>query len=398
MNFSPELTGIGKYSGEMAEWLTKRGHDVRVITTPPFYPERKVWEGYAAFRYRKEHVGDSRVYRCPVWVPKRPSGIQRVFHLCSFTLSSFPVLLRQALSRPDVILVVEPPVMTAPQALFVGWLTRTRTWLHVQDFEVDAAFDLNLLPSFLRPLALRVERIIMRRFDRVSTLTDNMLDRLSAKGVKRGRAALFPNWVDAHEIHPLEGPNALRRELGFQETHVVALYAGSMGQKQGLGTLVEVAKRLRGHPVIRFVFCGQGSGRDALLEATRELGNVSFLPLQPADRLNELLNLADIHLLPQRADAADLMMPSKLTGMLASGRPTVAGAGKDTALGRMVEGKGLVVEPENSAAMAEALVRLAADDRLREAMGSQARQYAMTELHKDKILEQLETRLQELVR
>jgi colanic acid biosynthesis glycosyl transferase WcaI len=121
------------------------------------------------------------------------------------------------------------------------------------------------------------------------------------------------------------------------------------------------------------------------------LGNLRWLPLQPAERLNDLLNLADIHLLPQRADAADLVMPSKLTGMLASGRPVVATAGQGTQLGRVVSGCGVLTPPGDGAALARAIVDLAADPAQRQALGAAARRYAETNLARDAIMSRFES-------
>ena len=138
------------------------------------------------------------------------------------------------------------------------------------------------------------------------------------------------------------------------------------------------------------MFCGEGPGKAGLETLTASLGNVQWLPLQPFDRLNDLLNLADIHLLPQKADAADLVMPSKLTGMLASGRPVVATAAAGTQLGHTVEGRGTVVEPGDAGAFAHAVEQLARDQGSRERLGKAARAYAISELEKETILYRFE--------
>ncbi|MFG6657439.1 glycosyltransferase, partial [Scandinavium sp. M-37] len=85
INYSPELTGIGKYTGEMVEWMAQEGHEVRVITAPPYYPEWQVGERYSAWRYRREE-GAATVWRCPLYVPKQPSTLRRLIHLGSFAL------------------------------------------------------------------------------------------------------------------------------------------------------------------------------------------------------------------------------------------------------------------------------------------------------------------------
>jgi len=390
LNFSPELTGIGKYTGEMSEWLVARGHDVRVVTTPPYYPEWKVSPDYSTWRYRLE----GRIWRCPLWVPSRPSGLKRVLHLASFAASSLPAVLLHALWRPDVVWVVEPTLFCAPAAWLVARLGGGRTWLHIQDFEVDAAFELGLLRSpILRNWIGYLERWWMNRFDRVSTISANMLARLHTKGVEVERMVLFPNWVDTKSIFPSSEENWVRKELGLGSEVLVALYSGNMGDKQGLEVIVAAARILVHQPHICFVMCGNGVARTHLEKDAEGLTNIRWLPLQAAERFNDLLNAADIHLLPQRANAADLVMPSKLTGMLASGRLVVATASLGTAIAEVVVGRGVVVPPEDPAIFAQAILRLAGDSDLRKRLGAAARKYAVDNLDNEVILRQFEKEL-----
>ena len=168
---------------------------------------------------------------------------------------------------------------------------------------------------------------LVRRFDLVSTICIRTRGRLRRFGVAEGRLCLFPNWVDTDAIlELLAAPSILRRRWGVAEHQVIALYAGSMGEKQGLEVLAEVAERLRAYPQIRLVLCGAGAARPRLERRLAGCANVTLLPLQPEASLNALLNAADVHLLPQRAEAEAFALPSKLAGMLASGRPLVAQA------------------------------------------------------------------------
>ncbi len=104
INYAPELTGIGKYTGEMAEWLAKQGHEVRMVTAPPYYPAWRVADGYSRWKYTHERLDGVVVWRCPLYVPANPSGLKRLSHLASFALSSLPVMIRQIFWKPDVVL------------------------------------------------------------------------------------------------------------------------------------------------------------------------------------------------------------------------------------------------------------------------------------------------------
>ena len=301
---------------------------------------------------------------------------------------------RQAFWKPDVVMVIAPSLMCAPAAWLAARLSGARCWLHIQDFEVDAAFDMGILPQGrMRNIVLGMERVLMRAFDRVSTISSNMLTRLGDKDVDPARVLLFPNWANIDTIFPLTRSGPLRDELGIPSTAIVALYSGNMGEKQGLEIVLDAARSLIGHAQIHFVMCGDGVVRQRLMQTYSGLPNVSWKPLQPLDRLNELLNMADIHLLPQREDVADLVMPSKLTGMLASGRPVVATAHAGTALAQVVAGCGLVVAPENPEAFANAIATLAANPSQRDSLGRAARSYAENNLSRDAILGAFEREL-----
>jgi colanic acid biosynthesis glycosyl transferase WcaI len=391
INFAPELTGVGKYTGEMTEWLAERGHDVRVVAAPPFYPEWRVGEGYRAGRYMRERWRGVDVCRCPVWAPAKPSALRRLLHLASFALSSLPVMLAQVAWRPDAVWVVEPTLLCAPSALLVAWLTGAKSWLHVQDLEVDAAFELGLLRGKgVRRVIAACERWLMRRFDRVSTISRRMLERTREKGVDPEHLVFFPNWIDVDAFSLFEAEQSMRAEMGIAPKKVVALYSGSMGKKQGLTVMAAAAALLRGDANLVFVFCGNGPGREDLVVACEGLENVRFLELQPVERLTSLLLMADIHLLPQRAAVADLVMPSKLTGMLASGRPVVATCGEGTEVARVVETCGLVTPPDDAVALAEAVQTLANDGPLRACLGSRARTYAQAHLAREAVLGRFE--------
>jgi colanic acid biosynthesis glycosyl transferase WcaI len=305
-------------------------------------------------------------------------------------------MLMQIFWRPDVVLLIEPTLFCCPQTLCVARLSGAAAWLHVQDFEVDVAFQLgDFSSSALKHSIQTLERFLMRKFNRVSAISDRMVERLSSKGVDPIRTVLFPNWVDTSEIYPLTVPNPLRIKLGISERAIVALYSGNMGLKQGLSLLIEASRQLVSRPDIVFVMCGDGPYRDTLIQMTGKASNVIFLPLQPASRLNDLLNMADIHLLPQVVCAADLVMPSKLTGMLASGKAVVATAEEGTQLAKVLEELGLCTPPGDVTAFAAAVARLADDRELRLRMGDEGRKYAVIHLHRDEILTRFESSLME---
>lgn len=388
INYFPELTGIGKYSGEMAVHFSGQGHEVRVITAPPYYPQWHVQEGYSAWRYRRELCDGIDVFRCPIWIPSRLTGITRVLHLASFVIFGFPIMMLQILWKPDLVIGIAPALLSSLSVLLVSRFTGSISWLHIQDFEVDAAYELGMLPARdqIYPIAKRLETYLYRKFDRVSTISNRMVGRLYEKGLKEEHTDLFPNWVDVDEIFPLFGRNQLRTELGIENDQIVVLYSGNMGYKQGLEILIASAMLLNDVTEIIFIMCGDGMARHDLEEQSIGLSNVRFIPLQPVERLNLLLNAADIHVLPQKSNAADYVMPSKLLGILASGRPAVVTAQKDTELANIVSKFGCVVTPEEPEELARAIKYLAQNPEIRNRLGSSGRNYVVTNWSKEEVL------------
>ena len=389
-NFAPEPVGIGKYSGEMAAWFVAQGHQVRVVAAPPYYPAWKLEQAYVWPPYRREQLQGVDVWRAPLWVPKVPGGLVRVVHLLSFAVSSLPVMLWQTRWRPNVVLVVAPALVCAPTALLVARLTGAKAWLHIQDFEVDVAFQMGLLKSpLLQRMVLAVECGLLRSFDHVSSISGRMLDRLRQKGVKEHQVSFFPNWVDISHIYPLTAPSDYQKALGIKSDTKVVLFSGTMGGKQGLMVIPEAAKKLAHRQDLMFVVCGDGVIKPQLKTASIGLRNIKFLPLQPFDQLGQLLGLADIHLLPQSPEAADLVLPSKLSGMLASGRAIIATCLANTEIANVVAQCGLVVAPEDGDALAKAIEQLLDDNEARLQFGKQARLYAEKNLAKDSVLGRL---------
>ena len=400
MNFAPELTGIGKYSGEMVDGLVARGHEVRVVCAPPYYPTWKVQEGYAGNAYRTEQIKPGlTVHRCPVWIPRRLSGLTRLVHLASFAVSSLPVLFRLVLWQPQVVFAVAPALFCAPAAWLTARLSGAKAWLHIQDFEIDAAFELGMLKKpFMRRCALFAERFLMRRFDAVSTISSRMLRQLATKGIPLQDTEMLPNWVDLSHVRPTTMSQGLRQTLGIAASQIVCLFSGTINRKQGLDVLIETARVLKEDPRVVIVICGNGEQRPGLEAAAAGLDNIRFMDLQPASTLNTLLNMADVHLLPQLRGAADLVMPSKLVGMLASGRPVIAAAIPRTEIASIVSGCGIVTEPECARGFADAITALAGDTERRQQLGAAGRAYAERVLDSQTIFDRLDTRLRSFER
>ena len=389
INYSPELTGIGKYNGEMAPWFVAAGDNVDVVCAPPYYPEWKVHAGYSGLSYRTSVENGIRVTRCPLYVPAQPSTIKRLLHLASFAFTSGLALFAKVFKRPDVVFVVEPTLFTVPVTLLFCKLVGAKSVLHIQDYEVDAMFGLGMAgkAGFLASAAYKVERWLMRRFDAVSTISFSMMTKAEQKGVDPKRLVFFPNWSDTSFVHPSVDGSDLRSSWGVTESQKVVLYAGNIGAKQGLELVLDAAERYLSQPDIRFFLVGSGAYATELqsMALQRGLSNVEFKPLQAWEDVPAMLAMADVHLVVQRKGAADAVLPSKLTNILSAGGNAVITAEADTELGRLVKeypGIYSCVEPENVESFCQGLETELA----KTGVNSVAREYAEKNLNKEAIL------------
>jgi colanic acid biosynthesis glycosyl transferase WcaI len=391
INYSPELAGIGKYSGEMGSWLASHGHRVRVVTAFPYYPD---WQlaphtKTKATVYRTEFIDGVSVLRCPLYVPARPNAWRRTLHLLSFALSSMPALLCQWSFKPDVLVLVAPTLFCAPGAWLFSSLTRARSVLHVQDFEVDALFGLGMVGEigFIKRMTFSVEHFLLRRFDRVSSISSGMVQRALAKGVEPERLRFFPNWSEVSRFQNIARSPALLQHLGVNPAHKVLLYAGNIGQKQGLELVLQAAQCLQSRSDVTFLLVGDGADKSRLVQLATDMGlsNVVFAPLQPYEDLPTLLASADVHLVAQKRGVADAVLPSKLTNILAVGGNAVITADAGTTLALLCQdfpGLAALVEPESlDALLAGVKVALTMP-----APNQVATKYALEFLDKEKIL------------
>jgi len=405
-NFAPEPTGIGKYSGEMMKWLAGNGHDCTVVTSYPYYPQWKVQEPYVKGRswYKKEVLpvnsafssrGKLKVYRCPQYVPAKPSGAKRILLDFSFAASAFFKLIQLLPSRKfDVVIIVAPPFHLGMLAVLYKAFRKAKFLYHIQDMQIEAARDLQMIRSRrVINMLFGLERFILKRADVVSSISDGMIRKIHQK---TGRDIFFfPNWVDVTLFHPLDNREALKQEFGFAPGDKVILYSGAIGEKQGLEAILYAAKTMVHRRHLKFLICGSGPYKAKLeaMAAAMGLQQVIFFPLQPFEQFNRFLNMADVHLVIQKANASDLVMPSKLTTILAVGGLALITANPGTSLHELVAryDMGILVNAEDQQALNDGIA-LAVDSRT-DHLQRNARRYAETYLSISRIMSRFEKTL-----
>lgn len=398
-NFSPELTGIGKYSGEMMTWLAKHGYDCTVLTAYPYYPHWSIQHPYYAKRFsytttKEQFVngGCLTLHRCPMYVPAKPSGLKRVALDVSFSITAFGKLLTLLVQKKfDCVIVVAPSFQFGLLGIVYKNIKSSSFVYHIQDMQIEAARDLQMITNEKTiNILLKLEKYIFNKANYISTISDKMVEKIQQKAHKN--VLLFPNWSDTSIFYPVIDKDKLKQKFGFSPFNKIILYSGAIGEKQGLEAILYAAHYFKQQRDIIFLICGSGPYKEKLhtIAHQMELSNVIFFPLQPIEEFNSFLNAADVHLVIQKANASDLVMPSKLTTILAVGGLALITANIDSGLSALIEkyDMGLVVAAENQQALNEGITHALAQDH--SLTRRHAREYAERYLSIDSVMRDFE--------
>ncbi|BAB75867.1 glycosyltransferase family 4 protein [Anabaena sp. FACHB-709] len=392
-NYYPEPIGIAPLMTELAEGLAKRGHEVRVVTAMPNYPERRIYEAYRGKWYLTEYKNGVKIQRSYVWIRPQPKLLDRVLLDASFVVTSFfPALFGW---RPDVILSTSPSLPVCIPASLLGWLRACPVVLNLQDILPEAAIHVGLLKNkWLIKVFSLLEKFAYRHATKISVIADGFVENLLSKGISPDKIEQIPNWVDVNFIRPLpKDSNNFRNSHNLHNKFVV-LYSGNIALTQGLETVIQAAAKLRDFAEISFVIAGEAKGLERLQKYCTNCGadNVLLLPFQPREHLPEMLAAADVGLVVQKKNVISFNMPSKIQVLLASGRALIASVpDKGTAAKAIKQsGGGIVVPPEDPQALATAILDLYKHPEKAKTLGYNSRKYAVEQYAFEQALNQYE--------
>jgi len=398
--YHPEQYASAPLNTQAAEYLAGRGHDVTVVTSFPHYPEWSVWPEWRG-RFWSDQVSNSvRVRRIRSYVPREPRTVGRVAHYASFAAASMAGLV--GLPRPDVIVCVCPPIELAYTGALWARLRGSKLVLWVKDLVPEIAIQLGMLQNRAAiALARQVERRAYGLADRVLVICNGFREYLQRFDSLNVPVEVLPDWVDANLFTLSENTKTLRDRFGIPPDAFVVAHSGNMGRKQGLDTVIGMASELRPEDNVVVLLVGGGSERDRLvrLADAQHASAVRFMPMLPSQDYPKLLACADVLLLHQRAQATDSVIPSKLLTYMASGKPVLAAVNPSSETARTLcrTGAGLVITPEDSAAMRDAVIRLRESNEERLRLGHAGRQAVLRSFSRDVVLNNLEGILSETI-
>lgn len=375
-SFHPDIEATGQLLTELCQDLS-RDHGVVVVAG----------RGYNTARFgswlpiKREQLDKIRILRAYNPRLNKKRFLSRIVNLLSYYCFGFVAGLFAG--RPDVVIVETDPPVLGLVGLFYARLYRAKFIFYVQDLFPDVGVALGSLkhPWLVRLLAA-CTRWTLRGADRVVVLAEDMAARIHAKACcDDSRIRVIPNWVDTTKLQPLTGVNSFRQKHHLEGKFVV-MFSGNLGLSQDLGRVVEIAASLASHDRIQFVFIGEGAAKAMLMNqaAVSQLTNVRFLPYEPKEALSESLSAADVHLVTLRRGVAGLIVPSKVYGIMAAGRPFIAAVEEHTHVASVIEqhGCGIRVDPESTEQLKAAILRAAENPGMLAKMGQQGREAAVT--------------------
>ncbi|MET7648285.1 glycosyltransferase [Streptomyces sp. NPDC005426] len=391
-NYAPELTGIGPYAAQLAEHWAGAGADTHVLTGMPHYPSWRTEPAYRGVWRADEQRSGVTVHRRRHYVPPRQSALRRAAFEASVLAHG---LAAPPAVRPDAVIAQLP---TLAGGVIGARLARRHgvPYLPVVQDLMGAAAQSGI-PGGGRAAALasRAERYALGAAALVGVIHESFVPRVAAYGVAPDRIRVVPNW--SHVQAPSADRAATRARLGWPEGTPVVLHSGNMGLKQGLEVLVDAARLA---PGIRFVLMGDGNQRDALRARASGLSNLDFLPPACPDEFTDVLAAADVLAVTQRASVLDMSVPSKLTSYFVSGRPVVASVADEGGTAQEVQrsGAGLLVAPEDPAAVLAAVRKLAEEPAAADELGSHGPRYVARHLSREAGLARFDALLAEVLR
>jgi len=358
--YAPAEAATAQLLADLGACLARAGHAVTAVCSRRSYPDPTL------VHPAREVIDGVAVRRLPGTGFGRTTAAGRVADYASFMAAAAVRLLLGP--RFDVVVVLTTPPLLATLALAGARVRRGRVVYWVMDVYPDVAFALGVLRRE-SPAGRALEglaRRTLRAADAVVALGETMAERLAGLGARR--VEVIHNWSDGQAVHPAPAAGHPLRSAWGWDGRFVVLYSGNLGLAHEFDTVLAAAERLGDRPEIRLAFVG-GGPREA--EVRREIGrrgltNVELRTHQAREDLGQSLTAGDVHLVTLRAGLEGLLVPSKIYGILAAGRPTLyvgPAAGEIDAIVR--EGRcGTRVGAGDAAGLAAA-IRAYADDALR---------------------------------
>ena len=397
--FPPEPAPGGIILKELATYLVNKGHDVTVVTGFPNYPLGIKHKEYRGKFFLRENMEGIHVIRTFLYCSPNKKAFHRSLNYASFTLTSLLGMLFSG--KHDILYIQSPPFFLGMSAYINKVFRRCPYIFEVYDLWPQGPIEMGYVKNkFVAKFLLWMEKFIYQKAARVFVLSKRMKNEILEKGIPAEKIKVKFNWVDLELFLPEENNGtSLRKEYNL-ENKLIVMYAGNIGIFQGLKYVLESARILKDRKDIIFTFVGDGIEKEKLVTMKNEykLDNVLFIPKQPLDKMPSFLSMADIALIHlNKIKFCEAAVPAKLQAYMSCGCPVLVaanGASSDIVMGAEA---GVMAEPENPQAIADAVLSMYSNRNNVKNMGVNARNYALKYFNKETIVREMEESFQRVV-
>lgn len=395
INYYPEDTAIGLYTSQLAVYLSENGYNVSVITGFPYYPAWEISDNYKnKKRFFKETVNGITVYRYKQYVPKKPIFFKRVIHLIDFTFGSLVNIFK--VKKANLVLCIVPFTSTIFPAKLLAKLKKATLWVHIQDFELDAAVESNLIAKnniFLK-VVMKLEKLLLNRADTISTISKAMHNKVKRK-TTNVPSYLLPNWVNINTINPEKAKT--HSYLASKKFKI--LYSGNIGEKQDWDFFLKFAEQLNNYNNIEIILVGDGAKKQQLIPKIKNFKHVKCYKPVVYDKLSDLLCSADAHILFQKENSIDTVMPSKILAMMASQKPSIITGNLQSEVAEVIEQSngGFYYKSDDMESVLSSIKKLKENRELANKLGINARKYVSDHFSGTKVLHQFKEHFDNII-
>ncbi|MBU3158687.1 glycosyltransferase family 4 protein [Clostridium frigoris] len=394
----PEVGAPQNRIFEFAKKLKEFGHDVTILTALPNYPRGEIFEEYKGRGVVIEEIEGIKIVRTNIYATKSKQFTKRLRNYLSFTFSS---VLRGAkhIDKQDVIITESPPLFLGFSGFVLAKIKGAKFIFNISDLWPESAIKLGVLHNklFIK-MSVWLEEFCYRRAAAVTCQTQGIVDDIVKRGFDKNKIHLLTNGVDTKLFKKENRDENFRREIGIENKFALC-YAGIHGIAQGLEVIINAAEIVKKEENIQFIFVGDGPEKQDLINLVKEkeLTNVTFLPLQPKMNMPKIVASMDAAIIPlKKLELFKGALPSKMFETLASEIPIILPVQGEAAKLINNANAGIVVEPENSKEIAEAVLKLYNDIELRNSLGANGRVYVMENYARENITRKLEEVLMNL--
>ena len=397
-NYAPEDTAIGLYTSQFATFLSNKGYDVSVITGFPYYPKWKIAENYNDKNtYFNEIIDGITVFRYKQFVPTKVTFLGRIKLMLSLTWGSFQNTKK--IKETDLVICLVPLTLSILPAYILAKKKNAKLWVHVQDFEFDLAFQSGLLNTnffgnLIKKTVLRFETFLFNKATIISSISYNMMEKAIEK-TKFKSVFYFPNWVSVNNINP----SIAKQHNYINPDKFTLLYSGNVGEKQDWLFFEAFCKNINDAD-IEIVIVGDGAYMQKLKTKLVAFSFIKFYEPVPYNELNNLLCSANVHFLFQKTDVQDTVMPSKILGMMASGKPSIITGNKDSEVAKIFKENNLsgFFSENNTKQVVDYLLEIKKEKNIAFQIGEKAKHFVLENFSENTILENFEAKIKEIIK